>query len=104
MLIVIYAFLLPMCSLILCVFSFFVGRCARKLPIIDDGLPWAISRSQIPRPLDAADPARSPEQMSGYSGVEIAHIYEAAGWTSPGKTGKQTSPLSPESRTDGRAA
>ena len=58
MLIVIYVFLLPICSFILCVFGFFVGRCARKLPVIDNGLPWAISRSQIPRPPDLAEPSR----------------------------------------------
>jgi hypothetical protein len=43
----IYFFLLPICSFVFCVFGFFVGRCARRLPIVDNGLPWAISRSQI---------------------------------------------------------
>jgi len=41
-------FLWLTCSFFLCLFSFFVGRCARKLPIIDDGLPWTMSRSQFP--------------------------------------------------------
>ena len=29
-------------------FSFAFGRCGRKLPIIDDGLPWVMHRSTIP--------------------------------------------------------
>ena len=29
-------------------FGFFVGRCARKLPVIDDKLPWAIHRDRWP--------------------------------------------------------
>jgi|GEM_PF-1224622 len=44
----IYMVLLLACSFTLCVFGFFVGRCARKLPILDDNLPWAVHRSQIP--------------------------------------------------------
>jgi hypothetical protein len=48
MVIVIYTVLLLACSSILCVFGFFVGRCSRKLPILDDNLPWAIHRGQIP--------------------------------------------------------
>jgi hypothetical protein len=45
---VIYAILLPACSFAMALFGFFVGRCARKLPIIDDNLPWTMHRSQIP--------------------------------------------------------
>lgn len=48
MVLLISIFLWLICSFFLCLFSFFVGRCARKLPIIDDGLPWAMSRSQFP--------------------------------------------------------
>jgi hypothetical protein len=33
-------------SFFLCLFSFWAGRCARKLPIIDDKLPWTMSRDQ----------------------------------------------------------
>jgi hypothetical protein len=47
MVIVIYTVLLLACSFTLCVFGFFVGRCARKLPILDDNLPWTIHRGQI---------------------------------------------------------
>jgi hypothetical protein len=35
------------CSFGLCVFGFFLGRCARKLPIIDSRLPWTLSRDQV---------------------------------------------------------
>jgi hypothetical protein len=33
----------------LCIFGFFLGRCARKLPIVDSVLPWTLSRDQITR-------------------------------------------------------
>jgi hypothetical protein len=48
MLAVIYILLLPICSFVMSLFGFFVGRCSRKLPIIDDKLPWTMHRSQIP--------------------------------------------------------
>lgn len=48
MAIAIYTILLLVCSFTLCIFGFFVGRCARKLPIIDNNLPWTLHRSQIP--------------------------------------------------------
>jgi hypothetical protein len=44
----IYLLLLPACSFIMGLFGFFVGRCARKLPIIDERLPWTMHRGQIP--------------------------------------------------------
>ncbi len=48
----IYLFLLPTCSLTMGLFGFLVGRCARKLPIIDNNLPWTMHRSQIPLTLE----------------------------------------------------
>lgn len=33
-------------TLSLCAFSFWAGRCARKLPILDENLPWTMSRGQ----------------------------------------------------------
>lgn len=36
------------CSLVLSLLGFFVGRCARRLPVIDDNLPWTLHRSQNP--------------------------------------------------------
>jgi hypothetical protein len=44
----IFALLLIACSSIIGLFGFFVGRCARKLPIIDDRMPWTMHRGQIP--------------------------------------------------------
>jgi hypothetical protein len=44
-----YTLLWLACSFGLCLFGFFVGRCARKLPIIDSRLPWTLSRHQIIR-------------------------------------------------------
>jgi hypothetical protein len=46
MLALIYGFVLVASSLTLGVFGFFVGRCARKMPVIDDKLPWTMHRSQ----------------------------------------------------------
>jgi len=37
------------CSLALSVFSFWIGRCARKIPIIDNNLPWTMSRARALR-------------------------------------------------------
>jgi hypothetical protein len=48
MLTLIYGFALVASSFTLGLFGFFVGRCARKLPIIDDRLPWAIHRGAGP--------------------------------------------------------
>jgi hypothetical protein len=48
--IVIYTLIWLACSLTICLFSFFAGRCARKLPVIDDGLPWVLHRSHVPYP------------------------------------------------------
>jgi hypothetical protein len=47
--IMIYTILWVACSVGLCLFGFFVGRCARKLPIIDSKLPWTLSRDQVMR-------------------------------------------------------
>jgi hypothetical protein len=43
--IAIYAALLPVCSFTVGLFGFFVGRCARKIPILDDNLPRALHRA-----------------------------------------------------------
>jgi hypothetical protein len=47
MVIAIFAALVPGCSFIVGVFGFFVGRCSRKLPILDDNLPRALHRGQL---------------------------------------------------------
>jgi hypothetical protein len=49
MIVIIYIILWLVYSFSLCLFSFWSGRCARKLPIIDDKLPWTMSRAQAPR-------------------------------------------------------
>jgi hypothetical protein len=42
-------------------FGFFVGRCARKLPIIDNNLPWTMHRGQMPLTLqDGQHPPSQP--------------------------------------------
>jgi hypothetical protein len=43
----IYTILMMAFSLTLCLFGFFVGRCARKLPILDENLPWTLHRAHI---------------------------------------------------------
>ncbi len=51
--------LLP-CSVITGLLGFWVGRCARKLPIVDGSLPWTFHRGQIPPPEDSAGPGTGP--------------------------------------------
>lgn len=46
MITLIYGFALLVSSSTLGLFGFFVGRCARKLPVIDNHVPWAIHRGQ----------------------------------------------------------
>jgi hypothetical protein len=46
MAITICAILLPTCSFILFIFGFFVGRCGRKIPILDNNLPRALYRGE----------------------------------------------------------
>lgn len=51
----------PGIPLILFVFGFWIGRYGRRIPVIDDNLPWTISRDQAPRCFDACqaqNPAR----------------------------------------------
>ena len=47
--IVIFTILWLAIAIVLCLFGFFLGRCARKLPIIDSRLPWTLSRDHVPR-------------------------------------------------------
>jgi hypothetical protein len=48
MVMAIYAVLLLICSFTLRIFGFIVGRCARKIPILDNNLPRALYRGQMP--------------------------------------------------------
>ena len=52
--------LLPVCSGVMGLLGFWIGRCARRLPIIDDKLPWTLHRNQIP-----ADAANTAKPRSG---------------------------------------
>ncbi len=56
--------LLLACSSIMCLFGFFVGRCARKLPIIDDNLPWTMHRGHMQRTIDSNQTMISSEPDS----------------------------------------
>ena len=47
MIIIYCMLLLPICSVVMGLFGFWIGRCARRLPIIDDKLPWTVHRNQI---------------------------------------------------------
>ena len=46
--IAIYAALLPVCSFTVGLFGFFVGSCARKIPVLDDNLSRALYCGQLP--------------------------------------------------------
>jgi hypothetical protein len=60
MIILIYIIVSTTCSALLCLFSFWVGRCSRKLPTIDNNLPWTISRDQARRCNADCDVMRTP--------------------------------------------
>jgi hypothetical protein len=70
MLIAIYALYLVACSSITGLFGFFVGRCARKLPIIDNNLPWTMSRSQAPIAIEDGRPTLYPPRWPHDSNAE----------------------------------
>jgi hypothetical protein len=46
MLTLIYGFALVAASAVTGLLGFFVGRCARRLPVIDDNLPWTMHRGR----------------------------------------------------------
>jgi hypothetical protein len=48
MIFIIYTISWLACSFFMCLLSFWIGRCSRKLPIIDQNLPWTMSRDQAP--------------------------------------------------------
>ena len=47
-----YAFVFVASSVTMGLLGFWIGRCARKLPIIDDNLPWTLHRGQMPAAAD----------------------------------------------------
>lgn len=63
MIILFYLLLLPVCSVVMGLLGFWIGRCARRLPFIDNKLPWTLYRNQIPT-IDAstAKPRSGPSR------------------------------------------
>jgi hypothetical protein len=55
-------FWLTCCAPVMGILGFWVGRCARRLPVIDNNLPWAMRHFQRPQP--AADNAQRPPPAS----------------------------------------
>lgn len=43
-----YVLALPICFVVASLFGFLVGRCGRKLPILDSNLPWTMYRGHRP--------------------------------------------------------
>ena len=44
-----YALLIIICSFGLGLFGFLLGRCARKIPIVDNRMPWTMSAGEAQR-------------------------------------------------------
>lgn len=55
MFMLLYTALWLLSALALLVFGFLAGRFARKLPVIDDALPWTLHWGEIPPPSVHAD-------------------------------------------------
>jgi hypothetical protein len=81
MTIFIYTIISATCSSILCLFSFWIGRCSRRLPIIDNNLPWTMSREQAPRcTADCASPqSREPQYLQ--ADVTSVIVSDSMDWT-----------------------
>lgn len=69
----IYLLFLPACSVVMSLFGFFVGRCARKLPIIDNHLPWTMHLSQMAPTLEDGKCPRTPANYHQASNPESHH-------------------------------
>jgi len=91
--------ILPVSSVIMGLLGFWVGRCARKLPIIDNNLPWTLHRSQIPAAAEE-DPVKSGPSSDRWPRGKLSRIvyfpglgYNAAdtddGWCRPMPDGRQ---------------
>jgi hypothetical protein len=52
--------------LVMGLLGFWIGRCARKLPFIDNNLPWTLSRNQIPT-VDGNTPKLRSVHLDGHS-------------------------------------
>jgi hypothetical protein len=56
----IYILYLFLCSAILGLLGFWIGRCSRKVPIIDSNLPWTLNRAQSPAALRIPEEPEAP--------------------------------------------
>jgi len=64
---VIYILIWIGCSLSLSVFSFILGRCARRLPLIDDCMvPWVMHRGAISSGAKLSRTGASLESWTGH--------------------------------------
>jgi hypothetical protein len=52
-------------TLVSCAIAFLVGRCARKLPFLDDRIPWTMRRGQLPLSSKREGLAWSPDRVPG---------------------------------------
>jgi len=76
------------CSLSLNVFSFILGRCARRIPLIDDCMvPWVMHRgaissgaksSRTDASLESPDHPRPVRRETGQPSNHILHAYTAS--------------------------
>jgi hypothetical protein len=46
-----------------CALAFLVGRCARRLPFLDDRIPWTMCRGQLPLPSEREGLAWSDDRV-----------------------------------------
>lgn len=93
MFIVIYTLVWLGFSSILCLFAFFVGRCARRLPLIDDCLPWVLHRSLVTYSGDDRPPDASLCRKAG------GHIQPSPGSQAPASPSQRHRPRRSRRRT-----
>ena len=63
MLSIVYIAIFSAFTLVACVLAFLVGRCARKLPFLDDRIPWTMCRGQVPLPNKRERLAWNPDRV-----------------------------------------
>lgn len=83
MLTLIYGFALVAASLAAGLFGFFVGRCARKLPVIDDNLPWTLHRGRFPAALPHREAWPTKSAMPSMMRCRPNRKERAASWAAP---------------------
>ena len=83
MLTLIYGFALVAASSAAGLFGFFVGRCARRLPVIDDNLPWTLHRSRFPEGLPQREAWPTKSAMPSMMRCRPNRKERAASWAAP---------------------